>query len=170
MADIAFLLLTFYMMTTEIKEYKGLTLMLPQYLDKPIEAPVNDRNLFTIRINSLNQCMVEGKPVENLHGLREAIKKFVMNNKKDPTLSDSPEEAVVSIKTDRGTSYKSFVSALDEAQSAYYEIYSSRVGISSSAFRNLDLRVATNKRIHDKARHGIPMNISIAGPSENVNE
>src|SRR5690349_5430614 len=144
MADIAFLLLTFYMMTTEIKEYKGLTLMLPQYLEKPIEKPVHDRNLFTIRVNSMNQFMVEGKPVENINSLREAIKKFVMNNKKDPALSDSPEDAVVSIKTDRGTSYKSFIIVLDEAQAAYFEIYSNRAGISSKAFRNLDLRVATN--------------------------
>jgi biopolymer transport protein ExbD len=162
MADIAFLLLTFYMVTTEIKDNKGLTLMLPPYPVEPITAPINNRNLFTIRINSYDQFLVEGEPVTNLNGLREAIKKFVLNNKRNPSLSDSPQDAVVSIKTDRGTSYKSFIAALDEAQAAYYDIYAERAGITSAKFRSLDLANPENKKQYEKARQGIPMNISIA--------
>lgn len=162
MADIAFLLLTFYMMTTEIKDHKGLPLLLPQYLPNLVELPVNNRNLFTIHINSSDQLLVEGKPVKNLNGVRDTIKKFVLNNKKEPTLSDSPEVAVVSIKTDRGSSYGTFIQALDEAQAAYYEIYSERADISTKAFRALNLSIEEQRRIYDKARRGIPMNISIA--------
>lgn len=165
MADIAFLLLTFYMVTTEIKDNKGLALMLPPYAPETISKDVNNRNLFAIRINSNDRLMVEGKEVLSLTGLRKDIKKFILNNKHDPALSDSPEAAVVSIKTDRGTSYKSFIAALDETQAAYYEIYAERVGISPQAFRGLDLMNPESKKIYDKARQGIPMNISIAEPS-----
>jgi biopolymer transport protein ExbD len=165
MADIAFLLLTFYMVTTEIKDNKGLALMLPPYAPETPTSDVNNRNLFTIRINSNDLLMVEGKEVHSLSGLRTDIKKFILNYEQDPTLSDRPEDAVVSIKTDRGTSYKSFIAALDEAQAAYYEIYAERAGISPKAFRGLDLTNPESKKIYDNARQGIPMNISIAEPS-----
>lgn len=165
MADIAFLLLTFYMVTTEIKDNKGLALMLPPYAPEAPSTDVNNRNMFAIKINSNDRLMVEGKEVLSLAGLRTEIKKFILNNKQDPTLSDSPEDAVVSIKTDRGTSYKSFIAALDEAQAAYFEIYAERAGISPKAFRGLDLTNPESKKIYDKGRQGIPMNISIAEPS-----
>ena len=166
MADIAFLLLTFYMVTTEIKDNKGLALILPPFAPETPSTDVNNRNLFSIRINSSDGLMIEGKEVVSLSGIRNDIKKFILNNKQDPSLSDSPEEAVVSIKTDRGTSYRSFIAALDEAQAAYYEIYAERAGISPKAFRGLDLSNPNRKKIYDKARQGIPMNISIAEPSQ----
>lgn len=162
MADIAFLLLIFYMVTTEIKEYKGLTLMLPQQPKDQEVIQKNDRNMFAIRINSSDQFMVEGKEVPSLKGVRDAIKKFVLNYKKDPTLSDDPVEAVVSIKTDRNTSYKSFIEALDEAQAAYYEIYAERVGLTAEQFRRLRTNSERENAIYTKAKNGIPMNISIA--------
>lgn len=165
MADIAFLLLTFYMVTTEIKDNKGLTLLLPPYQETPVTANVNDRNLFKIHINSVDDVQVEGKEVSSFADLRDEIKAFILNNKQRPEWSDSPEAAVVSIKTDRGTSYKRYLEALDEAQAAYYEIYGERVGLSANAFRNLDLTNPENKMIHDKAKQGVPMNISIAEPS-----
>ena len=165
MADIAFLLLTFYMVTTEIKDSKGLTLILPPFQITPPEKLVNSRNLFTIHINSQDRLMIEGHETKSFQGLRFDIKKFILNYKQAPHLSDSPVVAVVSIKTDRGTSYKTFVAALDEAQSAYYEIYGDRAGISASAFRKLNLSDPADKKLYDKGRQGIPMNISIAEPS-----
>jgi len=165
MADIAFLLLTFYMMTTVIEDNKGLTLLLPPYLNKPIDKPVSSRNLFTIHINSHDQFMIEGENVETISGLRKEIKEFILNNGKSVDLSDNPEDAVVSIKTDRGTSYRSFLEALDEAQAAYYEIYASRAEITPAQFRQLDLKNPTAKNIYEKAKKGFPMNISIAEPT-----
>lgn len=165
MADIAFLLLTFFMVTTEMNENKGLALILPPYLATPPSTQVNDRNLFTIHINSNNAIMVEGHERSTFDGLKEEIKEFILNNKRKPNLSDNPQDAVVSIKTDRGTSHKSFVSALDEAQAAYYEIYAERVGLTAGEFRSLDVTNPESKKIYEKARQGIPMNISIAEPS-----
>jgi len=160
MADIAFLLLTFYMMTTVIKDEKGITLLLP-----PIQimnvAPIHDRNLFTIQINSYDQFMIENERRSGITGLRNEIKRFVMNESQDPKLAVSPDKAVVSFKTDRGASYKVFITTLDEIQAAYYELYAHQADITPERFRRLDLNVPSEKALYDKGRKGIPMNISI---------
>lgn len=162
MADIAFLLLTFFMMTTQIQEYRGLSLLLPPYQHEPIVTDIPDRNLFNIHINSANRLLVEGQERSSFDGLRLDIKQFVLNNKTNPAWSDNPAVAVVSIKTDRGTSYSTYLKALDEAQAAYYEIYGERVGLTADAFRNLDLSKPEDKQLYQRGRQGVPMNISIA--------
>jgi biopolymer transport protein ExbD len=162
MADIAFLLLTFYMVTTEIKEYKGLSLLLPPDEITPVTVQKNDRNIFTIHINSQHQFLIEGVKRKSLDGLRNEIKEFILNYKKDPRLSDSPKDAVVSIKTDRGTTYKTFIHALDEAQAAYYEIYANRIGVTPKRFLQLNSKISDERKFHEQAKEGIPMSISIA--------
>jgi biopolymer transport protein ExbD len=161
MADIAFLLLTFYMVTTVIHNEKGITILLPP-MQTGVIAPVHERNLFTVQINSQDQFLVEGVRKENIQGMREEIKKFIMNHGKNPTLSLTPEKAVVSFKTDRGTSYRTYIAALDEIQAAYYELYAQQVGISTEHFRKLDLNNPAERALYEKGRNGIPMNISIA--------
>lgn len=164
MADIAFLLLTFFLMTTVISNEKGLTLMLPAWEEHPIMVDKNQRNVFTVQINSENNFLIEGEPRNNLAGITDEIKKFVLNNGVDPSLSENPAEAVVSLKTDRGTSHQAFIDALDAIQAAYYEMYAARAGISTKAFRELDLNDRAQKQTYDAARKDIPMNISIAEP------
>lgn len=166
MADIAFLLLTFFLITTVIENHKGLTLQLPPWQKDVPVTEIHDRNLFAIQLNAADQCMVEGEPVADLSGLDSRIRTFVLNDGHDPSLSESPEVAVVSFKTDRGTSYGRFIEVLDVIQGAYYGIYAGRVGISTTEFRALDLRDPKQKATYDRARKGIPMNISIADPSE----
>ena len=53
-----------------------------------------------------------------LSKLREETKLFIDNHDREDDLSDSPQEAVVSIKTDRGTDYKQYISVLDEIKAA----------------------------------------------------
>jgi biopolymer transport protein ExbD len=161
MADIAFLLLTFYMVTTVIKDEKGIALMLPPVPTETV-APVHDRNLFTIQINSNDQFLIEGTRRATIAGLRVELKKFIMNFGKDPSLSVSPDKAVISFKTDRGTSYTTYITTLDEIQAAYYEIHAEQAGITPERFRRLDLRNPADKKLYDKGRAGIPMNISIS--------
>jgi biopolymer transport protein ExbD len=168
MADIAFLLLTFFLITTIIPNDRGLTLLLPPFLKTPQSVPVHERNLFTVLINSSDELLIEGERRSSISGLRDEIKIFVLNNGRDNKLSDNPQKAVISIKTDRGTSYKMYVTALDEVQAAYYEIYSARAGISSTAFRKLNTGDAKQKKIYDEAMRGIPMNISIAESSRAI--
>ncbi len=160
MADIAFLLLTFFLVTTVIDDHRGIPMILPQLFKNP--QPVNEKNIFSIQINSQNQFLIEGEPRHNLLGTKEEIKKFILNNNANPALSENPEKAIVSLKTDRGTSYESFIAALDEIHTAFLEIYAKRANMSVKEFRNLDLKIVSNKIIHDKAKEGVPMNISIA--------
>lgn len=165
MADLAFLLLSFFLMTTVIKNEKGLTMLLPQWNPEPIPHQVNERNIFSIQINSGNQYLIEGEVRATIDGVAEEIINFIINPNHSPQLSENPEKAIVSIKTDRGTDQRSFIEALDQAQTAYYSLYAQRAGISPQEFRQLDLTLAQNRKIYEAAREGIPMNISIAEPS-----
>jgi biopolymer transport protein ExbD len=165
MADIAFLLLTFFLMTTVIKNEKGLMLMLPHWSEAEVKSDIHERNVFTIQINSENSFLIEGDQRSSIHGVKEKIEKFILNNGLVNSLSENPIKAVVSLKADRNTSHAAFIESLDEIQGAYYEIYAQRARISVQEFRELDLNDPGKRKIYDKAREGIPMNISIAEPT-----
>lgn len=143
-ADIAFLMLTFFLVTTQISNEKGLPLVLPR--PDNTSAPVHKRNIFTIQINSANQFMVRGESRADLSGVREEIKNFIMNNGQLQQDSDNPEKAVVSLKADRGS---------------YYELYAQQAGVGVERFRRLDLTNPIERALHEKGKKGIPMNISI---------
>jgi biopolymer transport protein ExbD len=127
MADIAFLLLVFFLVTTTIATDKGLTLTLPPKADPNQEPPditKNQRNIYKILVNSSDRILIEDEPVTDLSDLRDEVKKFVLNfgqmdaenqalyntlpqtlralSEKSATSSDNPKEAVVSFKADRG--------------------------------------------------------------------
>jgi len=175
MADIAFLLLTFFLVTTTISNDRGLSLSLPPPPDP--NAPITkfqEHNLFTIQLNSSDALLVEGEPMTDVSGLKEEIKKFILNKGADPTMSDSPEKAVVTYKTDRGTTQRRFIEVLDIIQGAYY-IWADRAGVTNKRFREAasDLQNEENKAIYDKGlgkrpdgTNEIPMAISIAEPTK----
>jgi biopolymer transport protein ExbD len=173
MADIAFLLLTFFLVTTTMPNNRGLSIALPPPPEAtpPDEVKIQERNMFKIQINSSDALLVEGEPREDISNLREEIKEFILNNGKNPASSDNPEKAIVSFKTDRGTSHKRFIQLLDIIQGAYYDIYADQAGVSNEVFRNAasDLSIPQNKAIYDKGREGIPLNISIADPTKDGN-
>jgi biopolymer transport protein ExbD len=164
MADIAFLLITFFLMTTVIDQERGIAILLPAYT-KTEPLPIHERNLFRVQINSNNQFMVEGEYRVSLAGLKEEVKKFVLNYGADPSFSENPEKAIVSLKADRGTNHAAYISALDQIQAAYYEIYAEQAGISPEQFRKLDLANPDERALYEKGKQGIPMNISIAEPT-----
>ena len=191
MADIAFLLLVFFLVTTTIATDKGLTLTLPPKADPnepPPDITKNERNIFKILVNSSDRILIEDEPVTDLSGLRVQVKEFILNfgkpaeeyatmyntlppglkalSQKDATSSDDPKEAVVSFKADRGTSYDIYIAILDELQGAYYEIYGERIGLTADEFRSLDRKKPQEMEKYKTAREGIPMNISIAEPTK----
>ena len=169
MADIAFLLLIFFLVTTTIANDKGLTLQLPPDPDQiqDVDIKMKERNIFKILINSSDKLLVENEPLNDVHKLREMIKKHVLNYGRDPELSENPEKAVISLKANRGTSYDMFIAVYNEAQGAYYDIYAQKAGVTNAKWRELssDLSNPDNKALYDKAREGIPMSISIAEPN-----
>lgn len=100
--------------------------------------------------------------------LKEMIKKFITNNGADPASSENPDKAIISFKTDRGTSHKRFVEILDICQGAYYDIYAQQAGVSNKEFREAasNLADAEKKALYEKGKAGYPMNISIAEPTK----
>ena len=177
MADIAFLLLIFFLVTTTIANDRGLSLQLPPNPEdiENIDIKIPERNLFKIQINSADRMLVEGEPFErDVKELREMIKEFVLNNGRDPESSDTPKEAIVSLKTDRGTSQEKYIEVLDELKGAYYHMYEARIGVTNKQRRELasDLTDPENKRLYDEGRGlkdgqlEFPMNVSIAEPTK----
>ena len=169
MADIAFLMLIFFLVTTTIANDRGLSIQLPPPPEAQQEdVKIQEHNMFKIQVNSSDALLVEGNPLSDLSRLKEDIKKFVVNRGVDPLSSDSPEKAIVSYKTDRGTSHRRFVEILDIIQSAYYDIYAEQAGVTNKRFREAasELGDPTSKAIYDKGRVGIPMNLSIAEPTK----
>ena len=170
MADIAFLLLTFFLVTTTMPNNRGLSIALPPPPEAkpPEDVKIQERNMFKIQVNSFDGLLIEGTPREDISTLKDEIKTFVLNNGRDPASSDNPEKAIVSFKTDRGTSHKRFIQMLDLIQGAYYDLYAEQAGVTNAKFREAasDLSDPDNKVIYDKGRAGIPLNISIADPTK----
>lgn len=81
MADIAFLLLIFFLVTTQIATNKGLTLLLPPKNedDEPLEIKQNQKNVFKIQVNSADRLLVEDEPLEDVTLIREMVYDFVLN-------------------------------------------------------------------------------------------
>lgn len=168
MADIAFLLLVFFLVTTTIPNVKGLMIPLPPKQDPnepPPDVKLKERNLFKVRINSADRLLVEDEELRDVNQLKGMVKEFVLNDGKDPNSSENPQKAIVSLKNDRGTSYEMFIDVLDQLQGAYYEIYGERVGLSAQQYRNLDRKNPDELELYERGKEGIPMAISIAQPS-----
>ena len=121
MADIAFLLLVFFLVSTEIKTDEGVSTKLPHWDPETTVEPVNARNILSVRLNSLDQLMVENEMLQSRE-LRELTKKFLANNKRNPQWSDSPQRAVVHISGDRATSYEKYIEVYNEIRGAYNEL------------------------------------------------
>lgn len=177
MADIAFLLLTFFLVTTTIANDRGLSLILPPppEAQQTEEIKIQEHNMFKIQLNSSDALLVEGEYTEDVSELKDQIKTFVMNYGKDPSLSDNPTKAIVSFKTDRGTTHKRFIEILNIVQAAYNDIYAERAGVTNARWREIasDLQDPDNTRLYDVGRGKkldgsleVPMNISIAEPTK----
>jgi biopolymer transport protein ExbD len=194
MADIAFLLLIFFLVTTTMANDKGIAMLLPPKPDPnqpPPEVKENDRNIFKIQANSKDLLLVEDEPLTDVSELKPMIKEFILNfgrPSEDAMLvynslpapmkgfvsaygkkgnsSDGPDKAIVSFKADRGTSYELYITVLDEVNAAYNEVYGERIGKTGQEFLQLDQKDPEQKKLYDQARFGMPRAISIAEPTK----
>ena len=122
MADIAFLLLIFFLVTTTIAEDKGILVKLPPWSDEPPDiTKLKTRNVFSVLVNASNQLLVRGEPA-SVEDLRERAKDFISNPQKREDLAESPRNAIISLKNDRGTNYKTYLEVYNELQAAYNEL------------------------------------------------
>jgi len=134
MADIAFLLLIFFLVTTTIETDSGINRKLPPIED--IEDPpiIKQKNIFTVVVNKNNQLLVE-EELTSIEDLRSLAIEFLDNGggegedacdfcqgPRDPKSSDNPVKAIISLKNDRETSYKIYISVQNELVAAYNDL------------------------------------------------
>jgi len=135
MADIAFLLLIFFLVTTTMDSDTGLARTLPPVVpkDEPPPPPIKERNVFAVLINSQNQLLVEGEPLD-ISQLKDKAKEFIENPERKDNLPEFKEvevpllgvvevsKGVISLQTDRGTEYQVYLMVQNELAKAYNEL------------------------------------------------
>ncbi len=161
MADIAFLLLIFFLVTTTIAEDKGVLVKLPPWVEEEQpEQIIKERNVLTVLINAQNQLLVEGEEMD-INDLREAVKLFIKNPDNDPNKAEKPTKAIVSLQNDRGTKYEIYLQVYNELKAAYRELWE------EEAMRLFGKPYdALNKDQQRKVRNNFPLVISEADPTE----
>lgn len=171
MADIAFLLLIFFLVTTTIVNDQGLFVLLPP--ETQSMQKLKDRNVLNIRINSADKVLVENESLTAIDQLDERVREFVLNPLAASDKSEHPANAVISIHTDRNTSHRQFIRILDKVHEGYHRIYAERLGITINEWKEIlaGLNDPVRKAQYDKARGKeedgtvlFPMQISIAEP------
>ncbi len=177
MADIAFLLLIFFLVTTTIDTDKGMLVKLPQWVeleDLPPPDEANKRNVLEILVNQYDQLLVN-KEIMTIQNLKKTAKEFIGNNgdgscnyctgSGDPKKSDNPKKAIVSLKNDRATSYEMYISVYNELQAAYNELRDDRAQKEyGKPFNELDDSPGCRDCPKDLVRSKWPMRISEAEP------
>jgi biopolymer transport protein ExbD len=170
MADIAFLLLIFFLVTTTLSTDLGIMRKLPPAIDVPPQ-PFKKRNVMEVWINRDNALMVRGEPLD-IRNLRKKAKEFIANPEKADNLPeidhiyvdklgavDVSKSHIISLMNDRGTRYSSYITVQNELTAAYSEL---RDELSKQIFNqnydDLDM-------MHRKAIETVyPMHISEAEP------
>ena len=135
-ADIAFMLLLFFLLTTTMDTDEGLPRRLPNPPDPNNiqDIQVNQRNLLQVMVSSDNRIMCAGEEV-SLAGLRDKAKEFIENptnaeNLPEKFLVDVPffgetwvtEKHVISLQCDRGTKYQTYIDVQNELAAAYSDL------------------------------------------------
>jgi biopolymer transport protein ExbD len=128
MADIAFLLLIFFLVTTQIVEDKGILVKLPVWSEEEPEiTKMNSRNVYSVLVNAQNQLLVRGEPME-IPNLKDNAKEFISNPSNKEDFAESPQKAIISLKNDRGTNYKTYLEVYNELKAAYTELRNESAG------------------------------------------
>ena len=132
MADIAFLLLIFFLVTTTIDIDKGILVRLPEWQETPPPiTPRNKHNILMIHINRFNQLLINDDETD-LDQLQNITTSFIDNNregqcsycngKRDKSKSDHPIKAIISLQSDRATSYNTYIDVYDRIRAAYSQL------------------------------------------------
>lgn len=137
MADISFLLLIFFLVTTSMNVSSGLMRRLPPPLpddQEPQDIDIKRRNLFVVKINSLNQILVQNEEMD-IRELKDKAKIFIKNEFNDPDLPEKisrefetlgvmefTRDHVISLGNDVDTQYQAYIDVQNELVAAYNEL------------------------------------------------
>lgn len=141
MADIAFLLLIFFLVTTTMSVDSGLSRQLPPPLPPDMEKPnveIKERNIFVVLINSQNQLLVQGELLD-IKQLKTKAKEFIKNEANSVNLPEilpvevtfeggitetvmTTKNHIISLQNDVGTQYQKYIEVQNELVAAYNKI------------------------------------------------
>ena len=174
-ADMAFILLCFFLMTTTMDQDKGLQRRLPPMPDPNQQAQdqkVNRRNIIVVKINSADRLLAGTEPMD-VSQLKDKIKEFLSNPLNDPTLPEKEEieiegfgpcmvsKGVISLQNDRGTSYQAYIAVQNELVKAVNEL---RDEFAMANFGKLYSKLNDDEA--EVVRKAVPQNISEAEPKD----
>lgn len=174
MADISFLLLIFFLVTTTMDVDSGIVRRLPPPPEKDAEIPeVKERNIFNILVNKNDRLFIDNR-WGDIRTLKDETKEFLANpsNREDlsekrleeiPFLGEYPvSKGIISLKNDRGTSYEMYIQVQNELTAAVNELRDElskqKFGKSFSELTDQDIIAAIQK--------AVPMPISEAEPED----
>ena len=174
-ADIAFLLLCYFLMTSTMDQQSGLQRRLPPMPDqnqKTEDTKVNKRNIIIVKINSSDRLFA-GDQLLDVSQLKDKIKEFITNPTNDPNLPERENKniegfgeypvskGVISLQNDRGTSYRAYIAVQNELVKAINEV--------RDDFCKQNYGKAYTFLTEDQqkiVREAIPQNISEAAPKD----
>ena len=139
MADIAFLLLIFFLVTTTMDVDSGIARKLPEKTEDTPEVTIKEKNVLDITVNRKNQILVEGTDFVEVTDIRRIAMDFIDNGgglsapkdgkegqpcdyckgARNPASSDHPSKAIISLQSDRGTTYGMYVTIQNEIEASY---------------------------------------------------
>ncbi|MBQ9819793.1 MAG: biopolymer transporter ExbD [Bacteroidales bacterium] len=174
-ADIAFLLLCYFLMTSTMDQQSGLQRRLPPMPDKDQkteDTKVNKRNIIIVKINSADRLFA-GDQLMDVSQLKDKIKEFLTNPANDPNLPERENKfiegfgeypvskGVISLQNDRGTSYQAYIAVQNELVKAVNEI---RDDFSRAQYGKVFVNL--NEDQQKIVKEAIPQNISEAEPKD----
>jgi biopolymer transport protein ExbD len=174
-ADIAFLLLCYFLMTTTMGSQTGLSRRLPPMPDektKVDDQKVNRRNIIIVKINSADRLLAGSEPID-VSQLKDKIREFLTNPMNDPNLPEKEEidiegfgkypvsKGVISLQNDRGTSYHAYIAVQNELVKAINEL---RDEFARKNYGKSFIQLSEDKQ--DIVKKAIPQNISEAEPKD----
>ncbi|WP_066223488.1 ExbD/TolR family protein [Formosa haliotis] len=182
MADIAFLLLIFFLVTTTIETDSGLSRKLPPIEDnRDDNVIIKEKNIFQLTVNKNNDLLLktggEEKVVE-IKDLRKAAVAFLDNGggtgpdackncqgARNPKSSDNFDKAIISLQNDRATKYDVYIAVQNEILAAYNQIRDREF---KKAYPNLDMSFVEADRKYSDPRTSASEKESLKEKIENI--
>jgi biopolymer transport protein ExbD len=191
MADIAFLLLIFFLVATTMDVDTGLTRLLPPIPEEEQEqeVQVKKRNVLVVLINRNDQLMVRGEFGTRIDELKNITMEFFLNSNNDPDLPEKEEaevqfppgsspllpadglwrgrisKGVISLQNDRSTTYQQYLLVQNELVAAVNQLRQDFCKLYfDKDFDELNMNIPSEKEISEAIRKVYKMNISEAEP------
>lgn len=161
MADIAFLLLIFFLVTTTLHTEIGIFKRLPDK-KQTTSLPVNERNVLEVSINSNDEILIENSQLVQLEDVKKYVASFIdngggtdkdgnkctwCNGEKDILSSEHPSKAIIKLQSNRSTTYATYIAVQNEIIAAYNELRNTlALNLYNTSYTNLLAALKNDKK------------------------